>query len=115
MSTARRRRVPRRLLGTGLATLLTTTGALAVTGQPASALLNFVQPVQTTWTDNAQPTRSFPAEDRSVPVGTGPDGTATITLTPTEGGGNFLFVSSRTASGITSGEDYYYFYVTYPS
>ncbi|MCI4063071.1 hypothetical protein MRQ36_10970 [Micromonospora sp. R77] len=60
----------RRYLTTGLAALLTTTGALAVTTAPASALLNFVQPVTTAWTDNAQPTRSFAAEDSAVPVGT---------------------------------------------
>ena len=68
--TARRRRVPRRFLTAGLAALLTTTGAVAFTGQPASALLNFVQPVEVAWTDNAQPTRSFAAEDGAVPVGT---------------------------------------------
>ncbi|MBQ0892025.1 DNRLRE domain-containing protein [Micromonospora sp. U56] len=70
MPTARRRRVPRRFLTAGLAALLTTTGALAVTGQPASALQNYVQPMEVAWTDNAQPTRSFPAEDGSLPVGT---------------------------------------------
>ncbi|MGY0004937.1 hypothetical protein [Micromonospora sp. I033] len=70
MSTARRRRTPRRLLGTGLAALLATTGAVAATAQPASALLNYVPPVEVAWTDNAQPTRSFPAEDGSLPVGT---------------------------------------------
>ncbi|WP_154941426.1 hypothetical protein [Micromonospora palomenae] len=69
MPTARRRRVPRRFLTAGLAALLTTTGALAVTGQPASALQNYVQPVEVTWTDNARPTRSFQAEDAALPVG----------------------------------------------
>lgn len=54
----------------------------------------------------------FGGEEKTVPASA--DGIATITLTPGEGG-NVLFVSSRTASGITSGEDYYYFYVAYPS
>ncbi|QKW16572.1 hypothetical protein [Verrucosispora sp. NA02020] len=51
----------------------------------------------------------YNGEERTVAAGA--DGTATITLTPQYDGGNYLFVSSRTASGITSGEDYYYFYV----
>ncbi len=46
-------------------------------------------------------------------VAAGADGTATITLTPQYDGSHYLYVSSRTASGITSGEDYYYFYVHY--
>lgn len=50
-------------------------------------------------------------EERTVAAGA--DGTATITLTPRYDGGHYLYVSSRTASGITSGEDYYYFYVHY--
>ncbi|MFF5215191.1 hypothetical protein [Micromonospora sp. NPDC000442] len=47
-------------------------------------------------------------------VAAGADGTATITLTPQYDGSNYLYVSSRTTSGITSGEDYYYFNVNYP-
>ncbi|MBQ1052072.1 DNRLRE domain-containing protein [Micromonospora sp. C51] len=47
-------------------------------------------------------------------VAAGADGTATITLTPQYDGSHYLYVSSRTSSGITSGEDYYYFYVNYP-
>ncbi|MEU3454077.1 hypothetical protein ABZ671_10795 [Micromonospora sp. NPDC006766] len=64
------RRIPRRFLTTGLAALLATTGALAVTGQPASAVEAYVHPVEAAWTDKAQPNRSFPAEDGSFPVGT---------------------------------------------
>ncbi|SCE74309.1 hypothetical protein GA0074695_0754 [Micromonospora viridifaciens] len=70
VSTTRRRRAPRRLLGTGLAALLSTTGVLPITGQPASAVENYVRPVAVTWTDNARPTSSFPAEDGALPVGT---------------------------------------------
>lgn len=70
VSTARRRRLPRRFLGAGLAALLSTAGVLAITGQPASALQDAVQPVAVTWTDNARPTSSFPAEDGTLPVGT---------------------------------------------
>ncbi|MFU8854282.1 DNRLRE domain-containing protein [Micromonospora sp. SL1-18] len=70
VSTARTRRIPSRLLTTGLAALLTTAGTLAVTGQPAWALETYVRPIEVAWTDNAQPTRSFPAEDGSLPVGT---------------------------------------------
>ena len=45
------------------------------------------------------------------PVATEADGTATITLTPNREGGHYLYVSSRTTSGVTSGEGTYYFYV----
>ena len=41
----------------------------------------------------------------------GPDGTATITLTPAYEGSHYLTVSSRSADGVTSGETYHYFYV----
>ncbi|MFC0030778.1 hypothetical protein ACFFMM_14745 [Micromonospora chaiyaphumensis] len=105
MSTARRRRVPRRLVGTALAALLATTGALTATGQPASAAQNFVRPVQTTWTDNAQPTRSFPAEDGTLPVGTWQDAAGdkhtsrayfTFDLAPYQGQ---RIISARTVTG----------------
>ncbi|MEV4764726.1 hypothetical protein AB0J89_19100 [Micromonospora chokoriensis] len=69
MPTARHRRAPRRLLIAGLAALLTTSGALTVTGQPASAVVNAVQPVEVAWTDATQPTRSFPTDDGVLPVG----------------------------------------------
>ncbi|MFC4146656.1 DNRLRE domain-containing protein [Micromonospora mangrovi] len=69
---ARRRRVPRRLLGTGLAALLATGGGLVFAGQPAAAApVRWVQPTSTSWTDARQPTTAFPttaAED--LPVGT---------------------------------------------
>lgn len=64
------RRTSRRFLTTGLAALLTTAGALAVTGQPASAVEAYLQPIEAAWTDKAQPDGSFPAEDGSFPVGT---------------------------------------------
>ncbi|MGA3488702.1 DNRLRE domain-containing protein [Micromonosporaceae bacterium DT55] len=44
-------------------------------------------------------------------VAAGPDGTATITLTPESEGSHYLYVSSRSADGVTSGEMYHYFYV----
>ncbi|WP_433283626.1 hypothetical protein [Micromonospora sp. CA-244673] len=111
MSTARRRRVPRRLLGTGLAALLTTTGALTVAAQPASAVQDFVQPVQAAWTDNAEPTRSFPPEDGTLPVGTwqGASGDKhtsrayfTFDLTPYHGQ---RIISARTVTGERSVAD----------
>ncbi|MEV4809292.1 hypothetical protein [Micromonospora avicenniae] len=65
-----RRRSARRFLTAGMAALLATTGALGFTSQPASAVSDYVEPVEVAWTDNSQPTRSFPAEDGVVPVGT---------------------------------------------
>ncbi|MFC8615750.1 DNRLRE domain-containing protein [Micromonospora purpureochromogenes] len=72
MSTARRRRVSRRFLSAGLAALLTTTGALAATGQPAAAgALRWVTPASASYTDVHQPTRAFPvAAGEALPVGT---------------------------------------------
>ncbi|MTK00560.1 hypothetical protein [Micromonospora sp. CP22] len=54
----------------------------------------------------------YNGEEETVAVGA--DGTATITLTPQHYGSHYLYVSSRTASGATSGEDYYYFNVNHP-
>ncbi|HEX5598709.1 MAG TPA: hypothetical protein VFX61_22220 [Micromonosporaceae bacterium] len=53
----------------------------------------------------------YRGEEQTVPVG--PDGTATITLTPGWDGGQYLYVHSRGPGGLVSGEDYYYFYVLY--
>ncbi|MEU7996559.1 hypothetical protein AB0B83_14660 [Micromonospora sp. NPDC049060] len=73
---ARQRRVARRLLATGLATLLAATGALAVTAQPASAGSTFLRPTSVAVTDAERPTGTFPSTDGTVPVGTwkDPDG-----------------------------------------
>ncbi|WP_091125941.1 DNRLRE domain-containing protein [Micromonospora eburnea] len=72
MPTARTRRVPRRFLSTGLAALLTTTGALAITGQPAAAgVTRWVVPTSTSYTDARQPAQAFPvAAGESLPLGT---------------------------------------------
>ena len=51
----------------------------------------------------------FNGEEQTVAAG--PDGTATITLTPAYEGSHYLTVSSRSADGVTSGETYHYFYV----
>ncbi|MCW3813060.1 DNRLRE domain-containing protein [Micromonospora sp. DR5-3] len=72
MSTARHRRVPRRFLIAGLAAVLASTGALAVTGQPAAAApTRWVLPTSTSYTDARQPTAAFPtAGSEDLPVGT---------------------------------------------
>ncbi|HEX5543747.1 MAG TPA: hypothetical protein VFX60_19690 [Micromonospora sp.] len=49
-------------------------------------------------------------EEQTVSVG--PDGTATITLTPAWDGSHYLYVHSRGPDGLTSGEHFYYFYVS---
>ncbi|MEU5949833.1 hypothetical protein ABZ793_30370 [Micromonospora sp. NPDC047465] len=67
----RRRRVPRRLLATGLAALLTTTSALLVTAAPATAGgYQFILPASGSWTDARQPSTAVPETDGTVPVGT---------------------------------------------
>ncbi|MET7966838.1 DNRLRE domain-containing protein [Micromonospora sp. NPDC005305] len=112
MSTARRRRVPRRLLGTGLAALLTTTGALAVTGQPAAAgVTRWVTPTGVSYTDARQPTEAFAvAAGEALPVGTweaaGDKHTArayfTFDLTPYRGK---EIISAELQTGETSVDD----------
>ncbi|MCM0674484.1 DNRLRE domain-containing protein [Micromonospora phytophila] len=68
---ARRRRVPRRILTTGLAALLTATGAVVATGQPAAAApIRWVLPTHVSYTDAARPTTAFPTTAADVPVGT---------------------------------------------
>ncbi|MFG3699715.1 hypothetical protein ACGF5C_17590 [Micromonospora sp. NPDC047620] len=67
----RRRRVPRRLLATGLAALLTATSALVVTAAPATAGgSRFILPTSGGWTDARQPSTAFPETDGTVPIGT---------------------------------------------
>ncbi|MEO3776198.1 DNRLRE domain-containing protein [Micromonospora sp. B11E3] len=63
----RRTSAPRRVLTTGLAALLTTAGALAVTASPAAA--RWVLPASVTYTDAGQPDVAFAAAT-DVPVGT---------------------------------------------
>ncbi|MEU4779054.1 hypothetical protein [Micromonospora sp. NPDC023633] len=71
MPAVRRRRVPRRLLATGLTALLTATSALVVTATPASAgTSRFILPTSGSWTDARQPSTAFPETDGTVPVGT---------------------------------------------
>ncbi|MEU5937666.1 hypothetical protein ABZ807_00535 [Micromonospora sp. NPDC047548] len=60
----------RRTVATAGALLLATAGLVAVTGQPAAAMLDYATPTSVTWTDAWQPARSFSASDDTVPVGT---------------------------------------------
>ncbi|MEV4481155.1 hypothetical protein [Micromonospora coxensis] len=73
MSVAHRRRVPRRILTAGLATLLTVTGAVVTTAQPAAAGFTFLRPTSVAATDAERPTDTFPSTDGTVPVGTWED------------------------------------------
>ncbi|MEU5723867.1 hypothetical protein ABZ783_18845 [Micromonospora sp. NPDC047738] len=60
----------RRAATTAGALLLATGGLLAVTGQPAAAMVDYVTPASVAWTDARQPTRSFSPSGDTVPVGT---------------------------------------------
>lgn len=72
---AGRRFTPRRLVTTGLAALLTTTGAVVAVAPPATAgVTQWVLPTSMSYTDARQPTRAFPSTAADVPVGTWEDG-----------------------------------------
>ncbi|MFU8874909.1 hypothetical protein [Micromonospora sp. SL4-19] len=100
----------RRAAKTAGALLLATGGLVAVTGQPAAAMLDYVTPTSVAWTDARQPTRSFSASDDTVPVGTweadGGKHTArayfTFDLTPYRGQ---RVVSARAITGETKVDD----------
>ncbi|MER6756017.1 hypothetical protein ABT235_17755 [Micromonospora echinofusca] len=67
----RRRRAPRRFLTTGLTALLTATGAVVVTAQPAvAAPARWVLPTSVSYTDARQQGATFTTTEADVPVGT---------------------------------------------
>ncbi|MFG2009247.1 hypothetical protein ACGFNF_09275 [Micromonospora sp. NPDC048868] len=71
MPAVRRRRAPRRFLTTGLTALLTATGAVVVTAQPAAAApVRWVLPTSVSYTDARQQGAAFTATEADVPVGT---------------------------------------------
>ncbi|MFG3421906.1 hypothetical protein ACIBTZ_16080 [Micromonospora sp. NPDC049460] len=100
----------RRAATTAAALLLATGGLVAVTGQPAAAVIDYVTPTSVTWTDAQQPAGSFSPSDDTVPVGSwvadGEMHTArayfTFDLTPYQGQ---RVISARAITGETSVND----------